>query len=96
MELDRKKILDVVIKALREAQYEIGENNENIAESTKPIGDLKYFDSLSSVYVTVHCLDTLGYNEELKMPSLFIDKEGNALTVGRVVDEILKLFRKNN
>jgi hypothetical protein len=94
MELNREKVLQVVVEALTEAQYEIDDSNTKIIESTRPIGDLKYFDSLASVAVTVHCLDSLGYKEPLKLPSLFIDKDGNALTVGDVVDIILQLFKK--
>lgn len=94
MEMNRAKVLQVVVKALTEAQYEIDDSNTKIIESTRPIGDLKYFDSLASVAVTVHCLDSLGYRDPLKFPSLFIDKDGNALTVGDVVSRILQLFKE--
>jgi len=94
MELNREKVLQVVVQALTEAQYEIDDSNTKIIESTRPIGDLKYFDSLASVDVTIHCLESLGYKEPLKLQSLFIDKDGNALTVGDVVNIILQLFKE--
>ena len=93
MALNREKVLQVVVQALTEAQYDMQDNKE-IIESTRPIGDLKYFDSLASVSVTVYCLASLGYKDPLKLPSLFIDKAGNALTVGDVVDGILQLFKE--
>ncbi|OGP66365.1 MAG: hypothetical protein A2W27_01145 [Deltaproteobacteria bacterium RBG_16_44_11] len=93
MELNREKVLQVVVKALTDAQYEMEDSNKEIIESTRPIGDLKYFDSLMSVEVTSDCLDSLGYKDPLKFPSLFIDKDSNALTVGDVVNRILQLFK---
>lgn len=93
MESNREKILRVVMQALKEAQFEIDDSAAEITESTRPIGDLKYFDSLTSVVVTVHCLHSLDYNDPLKFPSLFIDK-GKVLNVGEVVDRILQLFKE--
>jgi len=97
MEIKREDVLKVVVDALKAAQYDIQEVEIEILESTKPIGDLKYFDSLTSVYVTVVCFDSLGlgHDDPMKIPSLFIDSKGNALTVGEVVDRVLKLLKEN-
>ena len=93
MELNREKILAIVIQALRDAQEDVPDEAIEISEKTCPIGELKYFDSLTSVMVTVDCLSSLAYGDELDFPTLFIDKKGNALTVGEVVDRILKLLK---
>jgi hypothetical protein len=97
MKINREDVLKVVVDALKAAQYDIQEEETEIIESTKPIGDLKYFDSLTSVYVTAVCFDSLGlgHDDPMKMPSLFIDSKGNALTVGEVVDRVLKLLKEN-
>jgi hypothetical protein len=97
MTVTREEVLQVVIKVLKDAQYETQEEEEiDIIESTKPIGDIKCFDSLMSVYVTVHCLDSLGISIEdpMKFPTLFIDSKGKALDVGEVVNRILKLLKE--
>jgi len=94
MEVSREDVLSTVISALQEAQEDILEDAIVIGENTRPIGDLNAFDSLTSVMVTVHCLDSLGYTDPLNFPTLFIDKSGNALTVGQVVDRILELLKK--
>ena len=97
MKIKREDVLKVVVNALKDAQYDIKDEEVEILESTRPIGDLKDFDSLTSVQVTVICFDSLdlGHDDPLKTPSLFIDSKGNALTVGEVVDRILKLLREN-
>ncbi len=94
MEVNREDVLNVVINALQEAQADVLEDAIVIGEDTLPIGELTAFDSLTSVVVTVHCFDSLGYTDPLTFPTLFIDKSGNALTVGQVVDRILKLLKK--
>jgi hypothetical protein len=95
MEFSREDVLQVVINALQDAQQEVQEDTIEIYEKTRPIDELKAFDSLTSVYVTVHCLHSLGYPDPLALefPSLFIDKNGKVLTVGEVVDRILKLLK---
>jgi hypothetical protein len=93
MEFSREEVLQIVINALIEAQEEFPEEAIEIAEGTKPIGGLAYFDSLASVVVTIRCLEALNYDEQLSMPTLFIDKKGNYLTVGEVTDYILELIK---
>jgi len=63
MELTRKKVLSVLITALKEAEMEIAEEEVLVEEVTTPIGDLPEFDSLASVEVTVRCLLELGFDE---------------------------------
>lgn len=89
MRLKREKVLDAVINALREAQQNVVNELEQINESTRPIGDLRDFDSLTSVMVTVHCLVTLGIKDLPSSSSLFITRRGDALTVGEVADRII-------
>jgi len=96
MEFSRKEVLQVIIATLIEAQEDLSVEAIEIVEDTKPIGDLSYFDSLASVMVTIRCLDVLGYEDELSMPTLFVDKQGKYLTVGEVADHILKLLKKKN
>jgi len=93
MKMAREDVLRVVIDALREAQVDLQGEVAEINENTLPIGELKYFDSLTSVMVTTHCLDSFGYTDPLDFPSLFIDKKGKVLTVGEVVDRILVILK---
>jgi hypothetical protein len=90
--VSREEILVVVIKALNEAQEDFPDEKVEIDEETKPIGGLACFDSLASVSVTVTCLEAFGYDKEVSTSTLFIDKEGNHLTVGEVVDRTKKLL----
>jgi hypothetical protein len=93
MEFSREEVLQVVIDALKEAQRDISDDAVLISEKTRPIGELKAFDSLTSVMVTSHCFDSLKYDGPLEITTLFMDKSGNALTVSEVVDKILKLLK---
>jgi len=94
MEFSREDVLQIVIDALNEAQEDFPDDAIEIAEETKPIGGMTYFDSLTSVVVTVRCLEALEYDDELSLPTLFIDKSGNYLSVGEVADRIISLMKK--
>ncbi len=94
MEFSREEVLQIVIDALNEAQEDFPDEAIEIAEETKPIGGMAYFDSLTSVVVTVRCLEALEYDDELSLPTLFIDKSGIYLSVGEVADRILELMKK--
>jgi hypothetical protein len=94
MKMSHDDILEILIKALQEAQQDIVDEQEEITESTRPIGDLKYFDSLTSVAVTVHCIAALDWKDPPSFPSLFLRKTGEALTVGEVADRIMSLIKK--
>ena len=96
MKLTRETVLNVLIDTLHEIQEDIVEEIEHIDEKTIPIGDLGYFDSLTSVEVTVHCLVNLGFDDDdfPSFPTLFINKRKEALTVGQVADSILRLNKK--
>jgi len=96
MKMKREDVLRMVIKELKAAQYAIQEEAVTVLESTKPIGDLKDFDSLTSVCVTARCFESLGVpsDDPMQVPSLFIDSSGSALTVGEIVDRILELLNK--
>lgn len=91
MALTRQEVLAALVEALTEAQLDVSQEPEPIDEATRPIGDLLQFDSLTSVVVTLHCLTTLRIEDMPSSPSLFIDKKGQSLTVGEVIDRILSL-----
>lgn len=91
MRLTREKVLEALVDALMEAQMDMADEPEPIDESTRPVGDLLQFDSLTSVVVTLHCLATLEFEELPSFPSLFISKRGDALTVGQVADRIMTM-----
>ena len=91
MKLTRARVVKALVTGLREAQQDIVNEPEQIDESTRPIGDLEYFDSLTSVEVTLHCLTALGIKDLPSSSSLFISKRNEALTVGEVADRIMKL-----
>lgn len=94
MRISREDILEILINALQEAQQDIVDEQEEITESTRPIGDLKYFDSLTSVAVTVHCAAALDWKDPPSFPTLFLRKPGVALTVDEVADRIMALIKK--
>lgn len=94
MKVTREKVVEILINALQEGQQDIVDEPEEITESTRPIGDLMYFDSLASVVATVHCLAALGWNDPPSFPSLFLGKPSEALTVGEVADRIMRLKKR--
>jgi hypothetical protein len=94
MEFSREEVMEILIKYLKEAQEDFPGGDVEIEEKTKPIGGLAHFDSLASVVVTVRCMEALGYNDELPMPTLFIGRDREYLTVGEVTDCILKYLNK--
>lgn len=94
MRLTREKVLESLVDTLMESQMDMADEPEQIDETTRPIGDLLQFDSLTSVVVTLHCLTALGFEELPSFPSLFIDKRGEALTVGEAADRIMAMQQK--
>jgi hypothetical protein len=94
MDITREKVVEVLVNALLEAQQDIVGSPELITENTRPIGDLKDFDSLTSVEVTLSCLSALGFEDLPSFPSLFISKQSESLTVSEVADRIMKLKKK--
>jgi hypothetical protein len=90
MKITREKVIQVLVNALLEAQQDVVDSPEVITENTRPIGDLKDFDSLTSVAVTLYCLSALEFDLP-SFPSLFISKHDDSLTVGEVADRIMKL-----
>lgn len=95
MELTREKAVETLISVLYEWQLDMVDEPEEINESTNPITDLKNFDSLASVSITVHSFDALGFDidDEPPFPSLFV-KKNRALTVGEAANRIIK-FNKS-
>lgn len=96
--MNRKEIVNALIAILKEYQKEVGEEADEIYETTCPIGGLAYFDSLTGVTATVHCCERFGIESDEKVVSLFegMNKRGYpcALTVGQIADSILNLIGK--
>jgi len=95
--MNREQMMKALITILKKNQEEIGANDDEINEDTRPIGELTSFDSQTSVLVTVRCYEELKIKSDEKMISLFIgDKKGipYALNVGQVADRILTLISK--
>ena len=94
--MDRKKVVETLIKILTENQKDIGEEVGDFNEKTKPIGDLPQFDSLMSVSVTVTCCTALGISVDKNIQTLFVGKNDNgapcALNIGQVADLVLTLI----
>ncbi len=89
--ITRKIALNELIKTLYEVQEDIVDKPEHIDESTQPFDQLEGFGSLVSVSVTQRCLAALGFKDKPPFASLFISKQGKALTVGEAADRIMKL-----
>ena len=94
MKLQRNEVMDVLIKEIQEIQQAIVDTPEQIAEETIPIGNLCEFDSLVSVEATINVFAALGLGEP-SCTSIFISKNGKALSLGQVADRILKLTSKH-
>jgi len=96
--MDRKEALSLVVSIIEEIQRESGEDSEEISETTRPIGGLSGFDSLTGVILTVHCFEKFGIKNDENRVSLCegINKSGHpcALSVGEIADRILTLLNK--
>jgi hypothetical protein len=96
--MDRKEAIKVLVSILREYQDNIGEEVDELNESTRPIGDLRSFDSLTGVMATVHCYEKFHIESDIKGISLFVGKNQRglpcALTVGEIADRIITLTSK--
>jgi len=96
--MDRKETLSVIVSILKEIQRESGEDVDEINETTRPIGGLRGFDSLTGVILTVHCFATFGIEDNGKVISLCegTNRSGHpcALTVGEIADRIVTLTSK--
>ncbi len=96
MEYTREEVLNTIVNVLKDVQEDFHEEAIEITEETTPIGSLAYFDSLASVVTTIHCLDVFDYEEELSIPTLFVNNDGKFLTVGEVADCFMTLINKKN
>lgn len=96
--MDRKEILEGLLAMLRESQEDVGEEADDINEMTRPIGELRSFDSLTGVMVTARCYEKFGIETNVKGISLFVgeNKRGcpYALTVGEIADRIITLTKE--
>ena len=95
--MDRKEALRIIVTILKEIQKASGEDGDEINETTRPIGGLSGFDSLTGVILTAQCFATFGIENNEKVISLCEGtKSGHpcALTVGEIADRILTLTSK--
>ena len=96
--MDRKETLRIIVSLLKELQKESGEEADEIYETTRPIGGLSGFDSLTGVILTVHCFEKFGIKNDGHIISLCegTNKNGHpcALSVGEIADRILTLANK--
>lgn len=96
--MDRAKTVRILVSILKEIQNESGEDVDEIIETTRPIGGLPGFDSLTGVILTVYCFSTFGIEDNGKIISICegTNRSGHpcALTVGEIADRILTLTSK--
>jgi len=96
--MDRKEAIKLLVSILMEYQDARKEEVGELNESTRPIGDLRSFDSLTGVMVTLHCYEKFHIESDIKGISLFVGKNQQglpcALTVGEIADNIIALTSK--
>ena len=86
MPMDKPQIVTKIIQTVAQVQEMSGRSSAGINTSTRPVGGVEGFDSLSGVEATVILSDSLG----LRIPddyNPFISKDGKrALTVEEIAD----------
>lgn len=97
--MEREYVVKTLIAILKEIQGQVSEDGivEEVDINTRPIGGMKYFDSLLGEYATVRCFEKFDITDDGKTLSLLADKKtGEALTVGEIVDRIISLKAKGD
>lgn len=86
--MEKQEVITKVVQAVSEVQQVSGRAIGDIGSSTRPVGDLEGFDSLSGVEATVVLSESLGVN----LPddfNPFVSKDGRkALTVNEIADSL--------
>ena len=86
--MDRQEIVAKLIETVTQVQDVSGRSSAGIGESTRPVGGVEGFDSLSGLEATIMLSDSLG----VELPedyNPFISSVGKrALSVGEVADSL--------
>ena len=86
--MDNQEILTKVVQTVTHVQEMSGRSSAGIGASTRPVGGVEGFDSLSGVEATVMLSDSLG----VELPedyNPFISSDGNrALSVSEIADNL--------
>ena len=86
--MDKQEIVTKVVQTVSHVQEVSGRSSAGIGASTRPVGGVEGFDSLSGVEATVMLSESLGVNlPEDYNP--FISNDGKrALSVGEIADNL--------
>ena len=84
--MDKQEIVTKVVQTVAHVQEVSGRSSAGIGPSTRPVGGVDGFDSLSGVEATVMLSESLGVD----LPdNPFISNDGNrALSVGEIADNL--------
>ena len=86
--MDKQEIVTKVVQTVAHVQEMSGRSSAGIGASTRPMGGVEGFDSLSGVEATVMLSDSLG----VELPedyNPFISSDGKrALSVGEIADTL--------
>ena len=86
--MDRQEIVTKVVQTVTQVQEVSGRSSAGIGPSTRPVGGVDGFDSLSGVEATVMLSESLGVD----LPddyNPFISKDGKrALSVGEIAENL--------
>jgi hypothetical protein len=97
--MNRNELIRYLISTIREIVEAMGEQVSDITESTKPIGGIGQFDSLTGVTLTAVCFDKYGIGDNVgtNIVNICVGEEHGvacALTVGEIANRILDLVKK--
>ena len=86
--MDKQEVVTKVVQTVAHVQETSGRSSADIGASTRPVGGLEGFDSLSGVEATVMLSESLG----VELPedyNPFISTDGKrALSVGEIADTL--------
>ncbi len=86
--MDRQQIVAKVVQTVTQIQEVSGRSSDSIGLSTRPVGDVEGFDSLSGVEATVMLSESLG----IALPddyNPFISDDGErTLSIGEIADTL--------
>ena len=84
--MDRAEVVGKIVEAVRQLQEVSGREVGTLGPGTRPLGDVKGFDSLSGIEATV----TLSELLDQDLPdSVFVSEDGrHALSVSEIADKL--------
>ncbi len=89
--MDKAEVMEKVIQAVTLVQELSGRGAGVIDSSTRPVGDIEGFDSLSGVEATVILSESLGH--EIPDDNPFVSKDGRrALSVAEITDDLCDMI----